>query len=353
MSTRAERAIARAATDRRAQVVVGAAAAGAAALAAKAGIDRLSAGDGGPSRKYRLKHGEGAKEGLRRVAAGRAGHALEQLDSARNGSFAAGVHEARKDLKKLRSVLRLSRDGLGEKAYRRENERYRDAARRLSAARDAEVKLQTLTSLEDRFGDELPGGAVAGLRSELEDERPREAQEEHLDQLERATAAIAAGRSEIRKWNFKRGGWDLLEPGLRRSYRRGRKSMGRTREDPSDENVHEWRKRVKDLWYHLRIVRGASPDVLGETADRAHELSDLLGGHHDLAVLRLDVRSRDGAFDEGVQRAALLSAIRRRQGELVADAFEIGEPLYAEKPKEFSRRIEAYWTAWREGSVPH
>jgi hypothetical protein len=40
-------------------VLVGAAAAGAAALAAKAGIDRLSAGDDGPSRSYRLKRGEG------------------------------------------------------------------------------------------------------------------------------------------------------------------------------------------------------------------------------------------------------------------------------------------------------
>ncbi len=329
---------------------MGAAAGGAAALATKAGIDRLSTRDDGPSRSYRLKRGEGAKQGVRRIAAERTEHALEQLDCARNGSFATGVHEARKDLKKLRSLLRLSRDSLGEKVYRRENERYRCAARRLSGARDAEVKLQTLSSLEERFGD--PEGGIAGLRGALAQERPDEPQGEHLDQLESASAEIAAGRNEIPEWKMKRGGWDLLEPGLRRSYRRGRKGMGRTRDDPSDENVHEWRKRVKDLWYHLRIVQEARPDVLGEIADRSHELSDLLGDHHDLAVLADEVRAREEAFEEVTQRAALLSAIRRRQGQLVADAFEIGEPLYAEKPKAFSRRIELYWGAWRGNPVP-
>jgi CHAD domain-containing protein len=348
VTTGAERAFARAAKDRRVHVFMGAAAAGAAALAAKAGIDRLSNGGSGPSRSYRLKRGEGTKKGVRRIAAGRAEHPLEQLDSARKGSLATGVHEARKDLKKLRSALRLSRDGLGEKTYRRENERYRDAARRLSGARDAEVKLKTLSSLEERFGKELPKGTVDDLRDALERERPEEADEKHLDQLLSASAEIAAGHKEIREWAIKRGGWDLIEPGLRRSYRRGRKSMGRARDDPSDKNLHEWRKRVKDLWYHLRIVRGAAPGVLGEAANRAHELSDLLGDHHDLAVLADEVRSRTDAFDIGKQRAALLSAIRWRQSELAADAFEIGDPLYAEKSKAFSRRIEAYWRTWRD-----
>ena len=96
---------------------------------------------------------------------------------------------------------------------------------------------------------------------------------------------------------------------------------------------------------------GAAPDVTGKAADRAHELSDLLGDHHDLAVLADEVRSSRDAFVDGRQRAALLFAVRHRQGELAASAFEIGAPLYAEKPKAFSRRIEAYWRSWREGGA--
>jgi CHAD domain-containing protein len=219
--------------------------------------------------------------------------------------------------------------------------------RRLSGARDAEAKLDTLSSLDQRLGDELPAGTIAALEQSLERERPENADEEQLEELKRAAKGIAQGRKRIANWPLKDGGWDLLEPGLQRSYRRGRKQMARTREDPSNENVHEWRKRVKDLWYQLRIVRNARPDLLGEAADRAHELSDILGDHHDLAVLADDVRDREEVFEEGIQRAALLSAISRRQNELLSQALAVGERLYAEKPRRFSKRLETYWTAWR------
>ena len=69
--------------------------------------------------------------------------------------------------------------------------------------------------------------------------------------------------------------------------------MRRTIADPSAENVHEWRKRAKDIWYQLRIVRRAWPALLGETAGQAHVLADLLGDHHDLAMLREDLAARE------------------------------------------------------------
>ena len=91
----------------------------------------------------------------------------------------------------------------------------------------------------------------------------------------------------------------MIGPGLKRSYRRGRNRFRDVRAEASDEWVHEWRKRVKDLWYHLRLVRNAKKSVLGEAADEAHELSDLLGDHHDLAVLRDDAVERRELFGDG------------------------------------------------------
>jgi CHAD domain-containing protein len=112
---------------------------------------------------------------------------------------------------------------------------------------------------------------------------------------------------------------------------------------PTTENVHEWRKRSKDLCYQLRIVRGAWPGPLGEAVDQAHELTALLGDHHDLAVLAADLKTRTDLGD----RAAFAAAIERRQGELLDAALGIGQRLYAEKPKAFRRRIKRYWLAWR------
>lgn len=159
MATRATRGLTRAASDRRAQVAAGTlAAVGAGAVAGKVAMDHLHEDNGtkGKSRAYRLKGKEPPTKGIRRIALGRADKAAEELNDARNGSdFAASVHAARKDLKKLRGVLRLVRGELGERVYRAENQRYRDAGRRLAQSRDAEVKTETLSALRERFDEEL------------------------------------------------------------------------------------------------------------------------------------------------------------------------------------------------------
>ena len=39
----------------------------------------------------------------------------------------------------------------------------------------------------------------------------------------------------------------------------------------------------------------------------------------------------------------LIAAIRKRQKKLLADALPLGTRLYAERPKAFGDRIDAYW----------
>lgn len=353
MSSRATRALTRAAGDRRAQVAAGAlAAVGAGALASKVAVDHLQDEDGakGKSRTYRLKGKEAPTKGIRRIALGRAEKAAEELNDARNGGdFAGSVHAARKDLKKLRGILRLVRGELGEKVYRAENRRYRDAGRRLAQSRDTEVKAETLSALRERFEEELPADLADASLAELERERDEIAERVSNGDVERhiaeTMATIEAGREEISAWPLENDSWKLVEGGLRRSYRSGRRAMKRTRSDPVAENVHEWRKRTKDLWYQLRVLRNAWPPVISETAEQAHELADLLGDHHDLAVLAEDLTAREIGGDRDPAR----DLIDRRQSELLKCAFEVGERLFAEKPKAFGSRFESYWLAWRPG----
>jgi CHAD domain-containing protein len=298
------------------------------------------------SRAYRLKTGEDAAAGIRRIAAGRAEIALERLRGADEGDLAAAIHGARKDLKKLRGLLRLVRDALGKKTFKAEDRRYRDAGQALSGSRDAEVKLATLLALRRESG-ELPAGAAERWEGMLETERDELAAAvvgETAGKIGEATEAIKAGRDAIRHWSLETDSWALVGPGLSRTYRQGRKQMARALADPSTENVHEWRKRAKDLWYQLRILREAWPGLLGETAGQAHELTELLGDHHDLAMLAEDLEARAELGD----RTAFATAIERRQGELLDAAAGIGRRLYAEKPKAFGRRLRRYWLVWRE-----
>jgi CHAD domain-containing protein len=283
--------------------------------------------------------------GLTRVAAGRAEAALERLRASRTGESdsAAAIHGARKDLKKLRTVLRLLRDELGRKRYRRANARFRDAGRALSGSRDAEVKLATLEALVDRAGG-LPSEAVDAWRKILERDRDALTYSARSEaQTTEAIAAIEAGLEEIRSWDLEGSCWKTIAPALTRTYRRGRKAM-KTAGSGGAEELHEWRKRSKDLWYELRLLERAWPGPLGAAADEAHILSELLGEHHDLAVLREDLGERNLGL---LEAQTLAAAIERRQEELAEQAQALGRRLYAEPPKRFARRLQRYWQAWR------
>jgi CHAD domain-containing protein len=299
------------------------------------------------SRAYWLKRREPVTEGMHRIAAGRAESALERLRGVTPGDdagFQAAVHGARKDLKKLRAIVRLLRDRLGEEEYEAQNRCYRDAARALSESRDAKVKLETLEALGERFTD-LPSDMLASWREALERDRDRTLEGGDTIALFEAIELIEAGRDRIGAWDLGSGSWELIDRGLRRTYARGRRAMRQADSEPSEENFHRWRKRAKDLWYLLRILHPAWPEVLGASAEEAHRLADLLGDHHDLAVLREDLESRSFA---GEDLEALAAAIATREGELAAAAFELGSRLYAERPKAFRRRLRAYWRAWHE-----
>lgn len=297
------------------------------------------------SRSYRLTRDEEVAAGLTRVAAGRAEKALERLHASSAGELdsAEAIHGARKDMKKLRTVLRLLRDALGRKRYQRANTRFRNAARALSGTRDAEVKPATLEALAEQ-AQGLPEDAVDSWRKILDRDRVAATNAaRNQATVATATAQIESGLREIRSWDLTGDSWKTVGPAVTRTYRRGQKAMAAAEDGGADE-LHEWRKRAKDLWYELRLLSDAWPGPLEATAEEAHALSEQLGDHHDLAVLREDLRERNLGEEE---TAALEAAIGQLQQELAGEALAPSRRLYAERPQDFDRRLRRYWQAWR------
>lgn len=294
-------------------------------------------------RSYALDRDEPLGDGLKRVATGRVEEAIARLRGIRSGEVdqADAVHGARKDMKKLRTVLRLLRDELPRDLYQEEMQCYREAARALSAARDAEVKLATLDDLAGRT-EGLPGGAVEAWRQILA--RDLEAAVNMSGDEREVVGQLEAGLARIEGWRLEGDSWTTIGGALERSYRRGCRAMRVAEKDPSEANFHQWRKRAKDLWYELRLLGGAWSETLDPFAEEAHRLSDLLGDHHDLAVLRTDLHERRLGEEE---TRLLEAAIEARQTSLAGEAFQLGRRLYAERPKAFGRRLRRYWEAWR------
>jgi CHAD domain-containing protein len=280
---------------------------------------------------FRLKQGEAVPDGVRRIARGRIDHAIEALADPGEET----VHEARKDMKKLRALLRLVRGEIGGKVYRRENAFFRDVARELAGVRDADVMLATLADLAERYDAD-----VGPVRQAVEAHRLRVAGGSRGRAAEAATAMLQEARARVDEWPLERDGFEAVEDGLRRTYRDGRRGWRAALRDPSSENLHEWRKRVKDLWYHCSILEESWKPVMKALGDEAHELSDRLGDDHDLALL----------LEFGAEGLEEPIATRRR--ELQEEAFAYGGRLYVDKPKAFVRRVERWYRPVPVASSP-
>jgi hypothetical protein len=221
--------------------------------------------------------------------------------------------------------------------------------------------LQTLDDLAERYTGQLPEQAFEAVRTPLH--RRRDAQREQLadsDLTARAAADLGAVRVRIEQWKISEGGWGAIEDGLQRSYSDGRRAFHLARDHHSGVAWHQWRKRVKDLWYQERLLSAvAGPACVGQAKD-AHRLADLLGDDHNLVLLRgaLTGESADPADAlpdlAGVPADvdAIVELIDHRQQELRRQALQLGARVYAEKPKPFVRRMRAMLRAGRsEGAA--
>ena len=300
-----------------------------------------------PDRTYRLRPDEPVPDGIRRVARGQLQDTRDDLADPPASQLGEVVHETRKRFKRLRACVRLARDAIGEETYKRENAAFRMAGQRISGPRDAQVLLETLDALLERFAEELPVGVAADLCTRLEQEK-QAATASLLDgdgdgAIAATLVTVEHALSRTTTWTFAHDGFDALSPGLRRTYRRGRKAMKAARKDPSAENLHEWRKRVKDLWHATELVGDARPKRLEKFAKRTHKLSSLLGDHHDLHVLREYAEAHPQCFDDEASRQTLLAVLDCRSRRLSEKALARGRKLYKAKPKRFVRDIERGW----------
>jgi len=236
---------------------------------------------------YRFKRKESVPKAVRRIVSEQSQKAALELGGG-NPDIHDGVHNARKCFKKIRSALRLVRGGLGNRVYRRENGWFRDAGRQLSAVRDAEAMIETYDRLAERYPDIAECSSLHVLREALVQRRQRIAQDEQ--DLEGQAHALARELEDVPSraadWPLTHNGFAALAPGLERSYRRGRKAFEKAYRKPSDERFHEWRKRVKDYWYHTRLLGRSWPEFMESRISELKDLADLLGDDHDLAVLQ-------------------------------------------------------------------
>jgi CHAD domain-containing protein len=320
-------------------VAASAVAAGGALAAGRLVRERVTERAQRKRRRYRLQTGETPVEGIGRIARGQLDHTIGLLESPPNGDGGSeAIHEARKSLKRLRALLHIGRPLLGDQTYRHENLILRDAGRELSDTRDAQVLLETLDALRERFAAELPNGAWSRLRESLASAAD-DAAAAGPDAAAGVLGPLSDTRVRIATWELPRkGGPDSLAKGFERVYRRGRRALRKAESEQSAENLHELRKRAKDLWHGAQLLRSVCPKRMKKLASKSHHVSDLLGDDHDLSVLR-EYGQAHPELLEPSERELLVKLIGARQEELRREALKRAERLYRRKPKKALHRL--------------
>lgn len=293
--------------------------------------------------------------GLQRIS-------LDQFDRALSGltdptaDVDEAIHEARKAMKRLRAILRMVRPEIGDRVYRFENTVLRDAARSIAAVRDGAVTVETVRKLAARYEGRLAVDVFDELSERLDARaiRLRRRVLEDGTAVDDVVATLSNARTRFAGWPTDPRGrsaygtairdrFDAVGVGVRRTYGRGRREMHAAFQDPTAHHFHLWRKRVKYLRHQMEILEPLWPEIVGGTATGLHRLGDVLGDEHDLAELLGLLSVQPDLCPDPVDRSLFAALAQHRRTELQSASRVLGTRLYAEKPKAFAERVEAYW----------
>ncbi|MEX2423740.1 MAG: CHAD domain-containing protein [Acidimicrobiia bacterium] len=299
--------------------------------------------------------------GLRRVTVDQFDVALASMAQ---DPMDLAVHEVRKATKRVRALLRLVRNQLGDERYRTENAVLRDTARLLAPLRDADVHVSSVEGLRNRFGAQLRSTAFADLAGRLADRRHRVFERTvDEDDWSRVLYSLRSARARYAAWPVDddtarahgmavvRHGFSSVGPGLALTYRRGRQEMSEAATRPTADNFHAWRKRAKYLRHQLELLGPIFPEVLDGYAAALGRLGEVLGDEHDLAELLRFIAAHPSYVSDPTERSMLVALVQHRRAELQTAALSLGSRVYAETPNRFTGRVGDYWSAW-DAPVP-
>ncbi len=253
------------------------------------------------------------------------------------------VHEARKEMKKLRAFSRLMRAEIGQKTYRMTNMYYRDLAQILSPARDASAMLDTLKSLAENFTEEREKKAFQDIKNHLISRKSAASRTQIKgdDLLNKLKTDLGRAEKIHGSWKVKRDDFSAFRGGLSKTYKRCQKAMKKAYKKKTPEAFHEWRKRAKYLRYQVDYLREIWHHPMKGLEKELHQLTDYLGKDHDLLELCAHIRQMDYEDQKAIH--SIIAIINRQKEHLRLMAKPLGAKLLLDSKKDFISRLEHYW----------
>lgn len=295
--------------------------------------------------KYRLRNDETLQEGLKRIAVSLSHRLLSDLavaDSDRN----VAIHDARKGCKLLRGLLRLIRPAMIAD-FHTKDDRVRLASARLSTLRDTSVMVKTVQRLLKSRDVPLSRKQKMAIRRIFDKQEGMKCEQPNDGggQVSYFLSDMQEIVREMFQWSFSSDISLAAKGGFEATYRRCMKLMKVSRNKPTDENLHRWRKHVKYHEHHMRLLGSYWKGNVSKRSSRLARLAELLGDDHDLALIQEKVNARrtsqsTGHRDELSRFGKLIS---RRRIRLQTRAFKLGMKLFRKRPRTVVNKMKGPW----------
>lgn len=291
---------------------------------------------------FQISQGESFSDGIRRILLEESDNILTRLADTSDPDVS--IHESRKSIKKMRATLRLISDEMSRSTFNRENKALRNCGRRLSEIRDLKAMFDTLTQIQAEQKDKQVIKTLGLVREDIATRltQSRESLYGPEGLLALVQTEVQAVRERLETLKLKRK--NAFDKGIERTFRLGKKAMSKAFRESETHQMHQWRKRVKDLWYQTTLLTDAWPAIMSVYTQELRQLSESLGSDHDLAVLqeRLD-QLEVSTPAQGTAREKLKVWIEGRRTDLHQQALDIAARIYLSNPSLFAKDLRKRW----------
>jgi CHAD domain-containing protein len=234
------------------------------------------------------------------------------------GAVEDAVHDGRVLIKRLRALLWFAKPILPKSVRLRAKERLRKSSGLLSGQRDFAVARETLKALDS---DQTKYQGKPGLTKiigkaggpEMSIKKQRETLKKAMILLRRCAENV--GRN-VRSY----GQWPSPNERVTEALHNMKNARAKAWSSKKDRDFHQWRKMAKRFFYLLELT-SPDPDFhLEKATSQADQLQDILGQHHDVAVLEATITERK---TDSAGNAELLKLLRERKAHLAKMAHRL------------------------------
>lgn len=255
------------------------------------------------------------------------------------------IHNARVCFKKLRAVLRLVQPHIGPKVYTLENKYYRDTSKKLSFLRDYTASIEAIEELLKNRRSAESVALLNSVKRKLQLRRAATLRNAGVDDLFGSIQdQNLLARSHVPSWELEDDVIENLSKSFAKSYRKAQKLYLLVAKEPSEINVHEWRKATKYFMYMVQLLRQLWPVMFTAYARELNVLTDFQGKHHDFCVLEHQLQHLKTVLKHHPKTLkSLRASIASQKRSLISQALESGSRSFAFNSKELGKLVLTWY----------